>query len=113
MTTEMISKSDMISPPLLLLCIRGEKPSAIFFLPAGEPCGSEGIIAWAQRDCQISLSEIDSPRLSNDPPSHDGGSSVYMGMSIATAWRTIFGTAQASAILSWVSGSASPVAFRP
>ena len=33
-TTEIISKSDMISPPLLLLSIRGEKPSAIVsFLP--------------------------------------------------------------------------------
>ena len=36
MTTETISKSDMISPPSTFV-FRGEKPSAICFLPAGSP----------------------------------------------------------------------------
>ena len=35
-TTEIISKSDMISPPSTFV-FRGEKPSAICFLPAGSP----------------------------------------------------------------------------
>ena len=39
MTTEIISKSDMISPPSTFV-FRGEKPSAICFLPAGSPKAS-------------------------------------------------------------------------
>ena len=40
MTTEIISKSDMIPPPSTFV-FRGEKPSAICFLPAGSPKASQ------------------------------------------------------------------------
>ena len=42
MTTETISKSDMISPPSTFV-FRGEKPSAICFLPAGSPRASTSL----------------------------------------------------------------------
>lgn len=45
----------MISHPLLLLSIRGEKPSAIYFLPAEKPCDSATIMPCRERACQFKV----------------------------------------------------------
>ena len=52
MTTEIISKSDMISPPSTFV-FRGEKPSAICFLPAGSPWGLHGHYSIWMRNVDI------------------------------------------------------------